>query len=134
MGGGAAGSEAAMSVADGGRTSILLVEAHHFGGTCTNHGCVPTKALVKAARVAQAMRGANEFGIESVEPRFAWGDVIDRAYRVRDHMLREGVAPFLKAGVDVEYPAQARLVGERRLEVGGRPAEARAVVPAPGLG
>jgi pyruvate/2-oxoglutarate dehydrogenase complex dihydrolipoamide dehydrogenase (E3) component len=133
IGGGAAGSEAAFSVADGGRTSILLVEAHHFGGTCTNHGCVPTKALVKAARVAQAMRTANEFGLGSVEPRFAWGDVIGRAYRIRDHMLREGVAPFTKAGVDVEYPAQAKLVGERRLEVGGRTIEAGAVLLATGL-
>jgi pyruvate/2-oxoglutarate dehydrogenase complex dihydrolipoamide dehydrogenase (E3) component len=133
IGGGAAGSEAAMSVADGGRTSILLVEAHHFGGTCTNHGCVPTKALVKAARVAQAMRSASDFGIESVEPRFAWGDVIDRAYRIRDDMLREGVAPFLKAGVEVEFPAQAKFVGERLLEVDGRPIEARAVVLATGL-
>jgi pyruvate/2-oxoglutarate dehydrogenase complex dihydrolipoamide dehydrogenase (E3) component len=133
IGGGAAGSEGALSVADGGRTSILLVEAHHFGGTCTNHGCVPTKALVKAARVAQAMRTAKEFGLESVEPRFAWGDVIGRAYRIRDHMLREGVAPFTKAGVDVEYPAQAKLVGERRLEVGGRTIEAGAVLLATGL-
>jgi pyruvate/2-oxoglutarate dehydrogenase complex dihydrolipoamide dehydrogenase (E3) component len=133
FGGGAAGSEAAMSVADGGRTSILLVEAHHFGGTCTNHGCVPTKALVKAARVAQAMRTASEFGFESVEPRFAWGDVIGRAYRIRDHMLREGVAPFTRAGVDVEFPAQAELVGERRVEVGGRTIDARAVLLATGL-
>jgi pyruvate/2-oxoglutarate dehydrogenase complex dihydrolipoamide dehydrogenase (E3) component len=133
VGGGAAGSEAAMSVADGGRTSILLVEAHHFGGTCTNHGCVPTKALVRAARVAQAMRTANDYGLESVEPHFEWSDVIGRAYRIRDHMLREGTAPFTRAGVDVEFPAQAMLVGERRLEVGGRAVEAGAVVLATGL-
>ncbi|HEY8811928.1 MAG TPA: FAD-dependent oxidoreductase [Candidatus Dormibacteraeota bacterium] len=133
VGGGAAGSEAALSVADGGRTSILLVEAHHFGGTCTNHGCVPTKALVKAARVARAMRTAGEFGLVGVEPHFEWGDVIGRAHRVRDHMLREGVTPFAKAGVDVEYPAQAKLVGERRLEIGGRAVEAGAVVLATGL-
>jgi pyruvate/2-oxoglutarate dehydrogenase complex dihydrolipoamide dehydrogenase (E3) component len=133
VGGGAAGSEAALSVADGGRTSILLVEAHHFGGTCTNHGCVPTKALVKAARVAQTMRTASEFGLVSVEPRFEWGDVIGRADRIRDHMLREGVAPFTRAGVDIEFPAQAKLVGEQRLEVGGRTVEAGAVVLATGL-
>jgi pyruvate/2-oxoglutarate dehydrogenase complex dihydrolipoamide dehydrogenase (E3) component len=133
MGGGAAGSEAALSVADGGRTSILLVEAHHFGGTCTNHGCVPTKALVKSARVAQAMRTANEFGLASVEPRFEWADVLGRANRIRDHMLREGVTPFTRAGVDVEFPAQAMLVGERRLEVDGHAIEANAVVLATGL-
>ena len=133
IGGGAAGSEAAFSVADGGRTSILLVEAHHFGGTCTNHGCVPTKALVKASRVAQAMPSANVFGLAGVETRFEWDDVIGRAYRIRDHMLREGVVPFTRAGVDVEFPAQARLVGERRLEIGGRTIEAGAVVLATGL-
>ncbi|MDQ6918741.1 MAG: FAD-dependent oxidoreductase, partial [Candidatus Dormibacteraeota bacterium] len=133
VGGGAAGSEAAMSVADGGRTSILLVEAHHFGGTCTNHGCVPTKALVKSARVAQVMRTANQYGIQPAEPRFEWGDVLRRAYRVRDEMLREGVTPFTKAGVDVEYPAQAMLVGEQRLEVGGTTIEAKAVLLATGL-
>jgi len=133
IGGGAAGSEAALSVADGGRTSILLVEANHFGGTCTNHGCVPTKALGKASRAAQAMRSASEFGLAGGEPRFDWEDVIGRAFRVRDHMLREGVAPFTRAGVDVEFPAQAMLTGERRLEVGGRTIEAGAVVLATGL-
>jgi pyruvate/2-oxoglutarate dehydrogenase complex dihydrolipoamide dehydrogenase (E3) component len=50
---------------------------------------VPTEALVKAARVAQAMRTANEFGIEREEPSFEWADVIGRAYRIRDSKLRE---------------------------------------------
>ena len=133
VGGGAAGSEAAFSVANGGRTSILLVESHHFGGTCTNHGCVPTKALVKAARVAQAMRGAAQFGFAAVEPRFDWGKVIGRAHEVRDYMLRFGKQPFLDAGVDIEFPAQAMLVGERRLKVGEETIEAGAVLLAPGL-
>jgi len=79
VGAGAAGSEAALSVADGGRTSILLVESDNFGGTCTNHGCVPTKALVNAARAAHAMRTATEFGFEPVEPRYDWKKVIGRA-------------------------------------------------------
>ena len=133
VGGGAAGSEAAFSVADGGRTSILLVESHHFGGTCTNHGCVPTKALVKAARVAQAMRGAGKFGLEPVEPRFDWGRVIGRAHEVRDYMLRFGKQPFLDAGVDIEFPAEAMLVGERRLKIGSDTIEAGAVLLATGL-
>lgn len=133
VGGGAAGSEAAFNVADGGRTSILLVESDHFGGTCTNHGCVPTKALVKAARMAHTMRQAGDFGFSGVEPTFDWEKVIGRAYRVRDHMLRFGMTPFNEAGVEVGFPARARLVGERRLEVDGRPVEAGAVVLAMGL-
>ena len=133
VGGGAAGSEAAFSVADGGRTSILLVESHHFGGTCTNHGCVPTKALVKAARIAQTMRSARDFGFEGVEPRFDWEKVIGRAYQVRDHMLRHGMTPFEEAGVEVRFPGEAKLVGERRLTVDGTPVEAGAVLLATGL-
>ncbi|MDQ6742993.1 MAG: FAD-dependent oxidoreductase, partial [Candidatus Dormibacteraeota bacterium] len=68
VGGGAAGSEAAFTVADGGRHRILLAESSHFGGTCTNHGCVPTKALVKAARVAHTVRTAGRYGIRTEAP------------------------------------------------------------------
>ena len=133
LGGGAAGSEAAFSVADGGRTSILLVESHHFGGTCTNHGCVPTKALVKAARTAHTMRTAADFGFEAMEPRFDWQKVMARANRVRDHMLRFGSKPFTEAGVEIAFPAEARLAGQNRLEVDGRPISAGAVLLATGL-
>ncbi|MDQ6692034.1 MAG: FAD-dependent oxidoreductase, partial [Candidatus Dormibacteraeota bacterium] len=128
LGGGAAGSEAAFTVADGGRTRILLVESHHFGGTCTNHGCVPTKALVKAARVAHAMRSATEFGFNPVEVSFDWDRIVARTHRVRDHMLRFGRKPFDEAGVEVAFPAEARLVGRQRVAVDGREVECRAVL------
>jgi mercuric reductase len=133
VGGGAAGSEAAFSVADRGRHRILLVESSHFGGTCTNHGCVPTKALVKAARVAHTIRTAGRFGIRAAEPLIDWPAVIGRADEVRDHMLRFGARPFREAGVEVRYPARAVLVGERLLEVDGQQVEAGAVLLAAGL-
>ena len=40
-----------------------LVERHHFGGTCVNNGCVPTKTLVASARVAHVARHAGDFGV-----------------------------------------------------------------------
>jgi pyruvate/2-oxoglutarate dehydrogenase complex dihydrolipoamide dehydrogenase (E3) component len=133
VGGGAAGSEAAFSVADRGSHRILLAEARHFGGTCTNHGCVPTKALVRSARIAHAVRTGARFGVYADEPRIEWPEVIGRAYAVRDHMLRYGVKPFHDAGVDVRYPARAVLTGERTLEVDGDHVEANAVLLAGGL-
>jgi pyruvate/2-oxoglutarate dehydrogenase complex dihydrolipoamide dehydrogenase (E3) component len=133
IGGGAAGSEAAVSVADGGRHRILLVESSHFGGTCTNHGCVPTKALVRAAKTAHAIRTAGRHGIRAAEPAIDWQAVIGRAYEVRDHMLRFGSAPFEEAGVEVRYPARAVLTGERRMTVDGEATEAAAVILAAGL-
>jgi len=59
--------------------------------------------------------------------------VIARAYAIRDHMLRFGAAPFHEAGIEVRYPAEAVLTGERTLDVDGQPVEARAVLLAAGL-
>jgi pyruvate/2-oxoglutarate dehydrogenase complex dihydrolipoamide dehydrogenase (E3) component len=94
---------------------------------------VPTKALVKAAKVAQTMRTAARYGFDAVEPRFQWQKVIGRAYRVREYMLRYGSGPFIESGIEVRYPAEARLTGERRVAVDGTEVESRAVLIAAGL-
>ncbi|MEA2644843.1 MAG: hypothetical protein QOG08_1869 [Chloroflexota bacterium] len=134
VGGGAAGSEAAFTVADRGKSKILLAEAYHFGGTCTNHGCVPTKALVRTARLLHLIRDAGRYGINVGAPELEWRRAIGRAYQVRDHMLRAGSNPFKKVGVEVRFPCDARLIGERKLLIGGSDEiEAAAVLIAAGL-
>jgi pyruvate/2-oxoglutarate dehydrogenase complex dihydrolipoamide dehydrogenase (E3) component len=134
VGGGAAGSEAAFTVADGGKSRILLAEANHFGGTCTNHGCVPTKALVRTARLIHLISDAGRYGIKVGAPEVEWRRAIGRAFQVRDHMLRFGSNPFKKAGVEVRFPCEARLVGEHRLVIGGADEiEAKSVLIAAGL-
>jgi pyruvate/2-oxoglutarate dehydrogenase complex dihydrolipoamide dehydrogenase (E3) component len=134
VGGGAAGSEAAFTVADGGKSKILLVEANHFGGTCTNYGCVPTKALVRTARLLHLIKDAGRYGVNVGAPELEWRRAIGRAYQVRDHMLRFGSNPFKKVGVEVRFPCEARLIGERKLLIGGSDEiEARSVLIAAGL-
>ena len=134
IGGGAAGSEAAFTVADGGKSKILLAEADHFGGTCTNYGCVPTKALVRTARLLHLIRDADRYGVKIGAPEVEWRRAIGRAHQVRDHMLRFGSTPFKKAGVEVRFPCEATLIGERRLLIGGsEEIEARSVLIAAGL-
>ena len=134
IGGGAAGSEAAFTVADGGKSKILLAEANHFGGTCTNYGCVPTKALVRTARLLHLIRDADRYGIKVGAAEVEWRRAIGRAFQVRDHMLRFGSNPFKKAGVEVRFPCQAMLIGERKLLIGGtEEIEARSVLIAAGL-
>lgn len=138
IGGGAAGSEAAFNVADGGRTRILLAEAMHFGGTCTNHGCVPTKALVRTAKILHLAEDAQRFGIRGSSGEVEWRRAIGRAFQVRDHMLRYGSTPFVEAGVEVRFPCRGVLTGEHRvrLESDDGPAEeveAGAVLLAAGL-
>jgi len=49
--------------------SVAAIERHRIGGGCLWTGCVPSKALPAAAKVAHAMRTADFYGIEAVEPR-----------------------------------------------------------------
>lgn len=52
--------------------NVLLFEGAEMGGDCLNHGCVPSKAILKAGKVAQAMRSGEKFGISAVEPTVDW--------------------------------------------------------------
>jgi pyruvate/2-oxoglutarate dehydrogenase complex dihydrolipoamide dehydrogenase (E3) component len=133
IGAGAAGSEAAFSI--GGREQrVLIAEEAHFGGTCTNHGCVPTKALVRAARIVHEVRRASEYGVRApAEVGVDWPLVSLRANRVRDHMLRFGSGPFEEAGIEVRSPRRAAIVGEHRVLVGEEEVSAQAVLVAAGL-
>jgi pyruvate/2-oxoglutarate dehydrogenase complex dihydrolipoamide dehydrogenase (E3) component len=95
---------------------------------------VPTKALVRTAKLLHLIRGAGRYGIKVGAPELEWGRAIGRAFQVRDHMLRFGSNPFKKAGVEVRFPCQAMLIGERKLLIGGsEEVEARSVLIAAGL-
>ena len=73
IGGGAAGLTAAgISASLGAKTA--LVESHKLGGDCTWTGCVPSKALLKAAAVANTVRTAGRYGLEGREPQFDFSD------------------------------------------------------------
>lgn len=63
IGAGSAGLWAATSAARLG-ARVALIEKEHIGGDCTNYGCIPSKALLKAARVASQLRTAERFGLD----------------------------------------------------------------------
>ena len=95
---------------------------------------MPTKALVRTAKLLHLIRGAGRYGIKVSAPELEWRRAIGRAFQVRDHMLRFGSNPFKKAGVEVRFPCEAVLIGERKLLIGGsEEIEARSVLIAAGL-
>jgi pyruvate/2-oxoglutarate dehydrogenase complex dihydrolipoamide dehydrogenase (E3) component len=103
---------------EGLRTAV--VERHHFGGTCVNVGCVPTKTLVASARaIRQAGRGA-EYGFETGPLRVDMARVKAR----KDAIVmqsRQGVESWLRGLRDTEViTGEARFVAPRTLEVDGR--------------
>jgi hypothetical protein len=71
IGGGAAGLVTSY-IAAAVKAKVTLVEAHKMGGDCLNYGCVPSKALIKSARVAHQMRHAENYGLSATEPQFSF--------------------------------------------------------------
>ena len=63
---------------------VVLIEGGEMGGDCLNAGCIPSKALIAAAKAAQAMRSGAAFGITPVEPQIDFAAVKDHVARVID--------------------------------------------------
>lgn len=111
---------------------VVLIEGAEMGGDCLNYGCVPSKALIAAAGVAQGMRGAGRFGIGAVEPAVDFG-------AVKDHVagVVAGIAPvdsqerFEGLGCTV-LRGWARFVSPREVEAAGVRVRARRFVIATG--
>lgn len=117
VGGGSAGLTAAgIAASVGART--LLVERDRLGGECTWTGCVPSKALLKAASVAHAMRTASKYGLDAVEPRVDLGRVLDRVRGVQERIYRDADAPEVISKLGVEVSAgRARFVSPVEVEI-----------------
>jgi dihydrolipoamide dehydrogenase len=141
IGAGPGGYEAAAHAARMGK-SVVLVEKGRTGGTCLNVGCIPTKALLKSARVFAECRGAARYGVMAGEARIDMAAVIQRKNRIVSTLTR-GVDGMLKrAGVE-RVAGHGRLVSRGAVSVDGRKIEARniliatgsrpAVPPIPGL-
>jgi pyruvate/2-oxoglutarate dehydrogenase complex dihydrolipoamide dehydrogenase (E3) component/uncharacterized membrane protein YdjX (TVP38/TMEM64 family) len=64
------------------KAKVTLIEKHRMGGDCLNTGCVPSKALIKSARLLAQIRRAPEFGIRSANADFDFADVMERVQRV----------------------------------------------------
>lgn len=122
---------------------VALVERHLMGGDCLNYGCVPSKALIRAARATYAISEAQEFGIHALEPKVNFSEVMKRLRRVRaDISPHDSAERFRGFGADI-YLGEARFVGRNTIEVEGERLEfkkaiiasgARAAVPSiPGL-
>lgn len=112
---------------------VALVEGSEMGGDCLNRGCVPTKALIKSAKVASLMRRAPEFGLGSVPVEVDFPAVMRRMRGVIERAGEHDSAErFRSLGVDVFQGEQARFTGPRELSVGGRRLRGRSVIIATG--
>lgn len=117
IGAGPAGLAAAAAAAAR-KKSVLLVERDDLGGTCLNRGCIPTKALLRAARLYREAHNSAELGLSIPEAGYDMAALSRHAAEVQS-TLREGSrAALVRAGVQILH-ASAVVTGERRIEAGG---------------
>ena len=81
IGAGSAGLVAAY-IAAAVKAKVTLIEKHRMGGDCLNTGCVPSKALLKSARVLAMIRRAREYGLRNASAEFDFAEVMERVQRV----------------------------------------------------
>jgi len=118
IGGGTGGLVSALGAAGLG-ARVALVERGLLGGDCLNYGCVPSKGIIRAARAAQAVREAGEFGVRTGPVDVDFDAAMARMRRLRARISRNDSAQRLREhGVDV-FLGEARFVALDAVDVGG---------------
>lgn len=132
IGAGTAGLVSAAGAAALG-AKVALVERRRMGGDCLNFGCVPSKALLRAARAAADVRKAAEFGVHVTgEVRVDFPGIMHRMRKLRAEISpNDSAQRFRGLGVDVFFGA-ARFIGPDRLTVGDKTLHFRRAIIAAG--
>ena len=99
------------------KARVTLVEAHKMGGDCLNFGCVPSKALIKSAKLVHHMKTGSHYGLEDTQPRFSFRKVMERVHRVIATVEpHDSVKRYTELGVEV-LKGYARIVDPWTVEV-----------------
>jgi pyruvate/2-oxoglutarate dehydrogenase complex dihydrolipoamide dehydrogenase (E3) component/uncharacterized membrane protein YdjX (TVP38/TMEM64 family) len=84
------------------KAKVTLIEKHKMGGDCLNTGCVPSKALIRSAKLLSQIARSREFGIEAGTTRVDFAEVMERVQRiVRDIEPHDSVERYTGLGVEV---------------------------------
>lgn len=131
IGAGSGGLSVAAAAAAFGQR-VVLIEKGRMGGDCLNYGCVPSKAMIAAARRAHQMRTSAPFGVKPVEPIVDWGAVHDHVHGVIAKIApNDSVERFRGLGVIV-IEAAGRFLDKETVAAGDYRIKARRFVIATG--
>ena len=83
------------------KAKVTLIEKHRMGGDCLNTGCVPSKALIRSAKLISNIRRSAQFGVRSASADFDFADVMERVQRViKTIEPHDSVARYESLGVE----------------------------------
>jgi pyruvate/2-oxoglutarate dehydrogenase complex dihydrolipoamide dehydrogenase (E3) component/uncharacterized membrane protein YdjX (TVP38/TMEM64 family) len=99
------------------KAKVTLVEAHKMGGDCLNFGCVPSKAIIKSAKLAHQMRHASNYGLADAQPSFSFKSVMQRVHAVIAAIEpHDSVERYTSLGVEV-LQGYAKIVNPWTVEI-----------------
>ena len=99
------------------KAKVTLIEAHKMGGDCLNYGCVPSKALIKSAKLAHQMRHGANYGLNDTTPTFSFKAVMQRIHDVIKAIEpHDSVERYTGLGVEV-LQGYAKLVNPWTVEI-----------------
>ena len=115
--GGGAGGLVSAYIAAVVKAKVTLVEAHKMGGDCLNYGCVPSKALIKSAKLAHQMRHGSTYGLSDTVPVFSFKAVMARIHAVIAAIEpHDSVERYTSLGVEV-LQGYAKIINPWTVEI-----------------
>lgn len=131
IGGGAAGLVSAYIAATV-NAKVCLIEKDKMGGDCLNTGCVPSKALIKSAKILHYARNPQQFGINELTAEYEFENVMDRVRRIIKKIEpHDSVERYTNLGVDC-IRGEARIVSPYEVSVNGKTLSANNIIAATG--
>ena len=99
------------------KAGVTLVEKHRMGGDCLNTGCVPSKAIIRSAKLLSHIERCKEFGIRDASADFDFADVMERVQRViKTVEPHDSAERYTELGVEV-IAGSARIVSPWEVEL-----------------
>lgn len=131
IGGGSAGLVSAY-IASAVKAKVALIEKHKMGGDCLNTGCVPSKALIRSAKILNYYKRAKEFGLKSLGAEFDFAEVMERVQKVvKEVEPHDSIERYTSLGVECITGA-ARIRSPYEVEVNGKVLTTKNIVVATG--
>lgn len=131
IGGGSAGLVSAY-IASAVKAKVALIEKHKMGGECLNTGCVPSKALIRSAKILSYFKRAKEFGFNALPANIEFDKVMERVQRVvKEIEPHDSVERYSSLGVEC-IQGIAKVLSPYEVEVAGRVLTTKNIVIATG--
>lgn len=131
IGGGSAGLVSAY-IASAVKAKVALIEKHRMGGDCLNTGCVPSKALIRSAKIFNYFRRAGEFGLEPISPKLQFSKVMERVQKVIQEIEpHDSIQRYSSLGVEC-LTGEAQIISPYEVRVNGKSLTTKNIVVATG--